>query len=97
MELELDAESNLTPDQLRALKQRKIEEADSELANDLFGGVDKKGKRAAAGKATQSEDEVVMKDIKDHLKHARVVASCLRGHGNVHYATAFLKELIQQS
>jgi translation initiation factor 3 subunit J len=97
MELELDAESNLTPDQLRALKQRKIEEADNELTNDLFGGVDNKGKSAAAGKTTQSGDKVVMKDIKDHLKHARAVASCLRGHGNVHYATAFFKELIQQS
>jgi translation initiation factor 3 subunit J len=97
MELELDAESNLAPDQLRALKQKKIEEADNELTNDLFGGVDNKGKSAAGGSTTQSGDKVVMKDIKDHLKHARAVASCLRGHGNVHYATAFFKELIQQS
>jgi translation initiation factor 3 subunit J len=31
------------------------------------------------------------------LKHARKVAECIRGHGKIHLASAFMKELIQQS
>ena len=94
MELEALAEANMSPDELRALKQRQIEEADNALTDDLFGGADSKKAAVAAGAAG---DKVVMNNIKDHLKHARKVAECLRGHGNIHYTAAFFKELIQQS
>ena len=93
MELEAQAEANLSPDELRALKQRQIEEADNALTDDLFGG----GSAAATTVRSAAGDQVVMTNLKDHLKHARKVAGCLRGHGNIHYAAAFFKELIQQS
>jgi translation initiation factor 3 subunit J len=99
MELEMEAEANMSPDELRQLKQRQIEEADHELTDDLFGSVDKMSGRNMpdAKVAAAAGDKVVMKDIKDHLKHARKVAECIRGHGKIHLASAFMKELIQQS
>ena len=98
MELEADMEKDLSPDELRALKQKQIEEADNALTDDLFGNVDSKaGKAAAVGGVAEAGDKVVMKDLKDHLKHARKVAECLRGHGKVHFATSFFKELLNQS
>jgi translation initiation factor 3 subunit J len=100
MDMEAEAEQNLSPEELRDMKRRQIEEADHELTDDLFGTVDKMSgmnKPGAAGVAAAAGDKVVMKDIKDHLKHARKVAECIRGHGKIHLASAFLKELIQQS
>jgi translation initiation factor 3 subunit J len=97
MAMELEAEEKLSPDELRMLKQRQIEEADHELTDDLFGSVDKMSGKNLPQAAAAAGDKVVMKDIKDHLKHARKVAECIRGHGKIHLASAFMKELIQQS
>jgi translation initiation factor 3 subunit J len=100
VELEAAMEANLTAEERRELERKRIEEADNELTDDLFGGGDRTrqgtgGTSNAAGGATG--DKVVMKDLKDHLKHARRVAECLRGHGKIHLASAFFKEALQQS
>lgn len=98
MELEAEKEAKMTADELRLHKQNQIEEADSALAKDLFGSQGTStGTGAGAGGVSQAGDKVVMKDLKDHLKHARKVSECMRGHGNIHYATAFFKELFEQS
>jgi translation initiation factor 3 subunit J len=93
MELEAEAEANLSPDELRKLKQKQIEEADNALNDDLFGNVDKSGPKStvAAG------DALVLKDMKDHLRHANRVGEALTSHGKIHLAQAFIKELIQKS
>jgi len=54
------------------------------------------GKAAVGGNAMGAGDTVKMKDLKDHLKHARKVGQCIRGHGKVHLCAAFLKEAIQE-
>lgn len=93
MELEAEAEANLSPDELRKLKQKQIEEADNALTDDLFGNVDKSGPKStvAAG------DTIVLKDMKDHLRHANRVGEALTTHGKIHLAQAFIKEVIQKS
>lgn len=92
---ESEMQSKMTPDERRALEQRKIEEADNALTDDLFGAVDR---NAGPGKgAMNAGDKVDLKDIKDHLKHGRKVAECFKGHKNVYYTTSFFKEAIQQS
>jgi translation initiation factor 3 subunit J len=95
MELEAQAEASMTPDEFRAFKQQQIEEADNALTNDLFGNVDNKVGPGSAPAVTG--DKVVMKDMKDHLKHARKCGEALRAHGKMHLTTAFLQEVIQQS
>eukprot|EP00980_Cylindrotheca_fusiformis_P006218 scaffold1328_cov108-Cylindrotheca_fusiformis.AAC.8 len=98
LEYQAELEARMTPDELRALERRRVEEADNALTDDLFGAVEKMtvgGKKAAA--AQEAGDKVVMKDMKDHMKHARKVAECMKGHGKVHLAGIFLKEVIQQS
>ena len=98
MELEAEEESNMTPDELRALKQRQIEEADNALTDDLFGGVDSRvGRGSAAAAAAASSDKLVLKDIKDHLRHARRVSEALKAHGKIPWAASLIKELIQES
>lgn len=98
MELELENDEKLSPDERRMLEQRRIEEADHAITNDLFGAVEQKanaGKIAANSAA--AGDALVMTDIKDHLKHARKVADCLKKHGKIHLASTFFKECITQS
>merc|ERR1711862_693074 len=34
---------------------------------------------------------------KDHLRHAKKVGECIRGHGKISLCSAFLMEVIQQS
>lgn len=92
MEMEAEAEANMSPDELRLFKQRQIEEADNALTDDLFGAVEKN----VGAKTQAATEKVIMKDIKDHLKHARKIGECIRGHGKIHLAGAFLKEVIQQ-
>jgi translation initiation factor 3 subunit J len=76
MELEAEMEANMSPEERHVLERQRIEEADHELTDDLFGGVDK---LSIQGKgAQQAGDKVVMKDMKDHMKHARKVAECMK-------------------
>ena len=77
MELEAELESNMTPDELRKMKQKQIEDADHALTDDLFGSIDNKPKAAAAA-AGAGSDSVVLKDLKDHLKHAKKVGAAIK-------------------
>lgn len=98
MEVEAEAESNLSLAELKALKQKQIEEADNALTDDLFGGhgggaggTNGSASGAAAG------DKLVLHDVKDHLKHAHRVSEAFLKHGKIHLATAFIKEVLEQS
>lgn len=76
-EMEADMEANMSIDERKALERKRVEEADNALTDDLFGAVEKniasqKTANAAAG------DKVVMKDMKDYMKHARRVAECMK-------------------
>lgn len=97
MELELELDDKLSPDERRALERKRIEDADHELTDDLFGGVDNHVNTNKAIEAINASDTLVLKDIKDHLKHARKVADALKKHGKIHLTTSFFKECIEQS
>ena len=110
MELELEAEANLSPEELKALKRRQVEEADNALTDDLFGaveaarGTDAAQTAAAAAAAAGGGGGgggggalLQLKDAKDHLKHARAVAAAMKKHGKIHLATSFIRELLDQS
>jgi translation initiation factor 3 subunit J len=81
MELEAEMEANMTIDERRELEKKRVEEADNALTDDLFGGVDGgdmgMGARGSV-KGMEAGDVVKLKDLKDHLKHARKVAQCLK-------------------
>ena len=96
VEMEAELEANMTPDQRRAYEQSRIEQADHALTNDLFGAVEAHTTAATAA-GTAGGDTLVLKDLKDHLKHARKVATALRDHGKIHLATAYFKEALTQS
>lgn len=74
MEMEAEMESKLSPEERRALERQRIEEADNALTDDLFGAVEKMSVSTTQG----AGDMVVMKDMKDHMKHARKVAECMK-------------------
>jgi translation initiation factor 3 subunit J len=102
MELELEENDKLTPDERRMLEQRRIEDADHALTDDLFGA--DSGRQGAGGAtigggaaAAGNDDILVLKDLKDHLKHARKVAECLRKSGKITLAATFFKECLTQS
>lgn len=100
MAIEAEMEANMTPEERRQV-ERDREDADAQaMADDLFGGMDNasvsKGP-GGPGKAMKSGDKVVMKDLKDHLRHAKKVGECIQGHGKVSLCAAFLKEVIEQS
>merc|ERR1712113_238309 len=96
-ELEAEMESKMTPQELREQQLKRAEEADNALTDDLFGMPEKPGREMVGGKVMEAGESVKMVDLKDHLKHARKVSQCLKGHGKIHLATAFLKEAIQES
>ena len=75
MEMDAELEANLTPEELRALKRKQVEDADHELTSDLFGGVDESGPK---GQAVAVVETLQLKDLKDHLKHARKVAQVIK-------------------
>merc|ERR1712232_233072 len=68
------------------------------MADDLFGGGLDDGPSLGGGpvKGIMSGDKVVLKDLKDHLRHAKKVGECMQGHGKINLCAAFLKEVIQQ-
>ncbi|CAJ1949691.1 unnamed protein product [Cylindrotheca closterium] len=96
LEYQAEMEAKMTPDELRAMERRRVEEADHALTDDLFGAVEKMTLDNKAGDKSGG-DKLVLKDMKDHMKHARKVATCMKDHGKVHLAGIFLKEVIQQS
>lgn len=97
MELEQEMEDKMSPEERRLLQRKREEEADNALTDDLFGGMDKFDGNMNKSKAQGAGEEVKMKDLKDHLKHARKVSQCLTGHGNVHFASSFFKECLNLS
>jgi translation initiation factor 3 subunit J len=99
MEMEAEMESNMSPEE-RRLAERAREEADARaMADDLFGGVDSGpggGVGGGPGQSMMAGDKVIMKDLKDHLRHAKKVGECITDHGKINLCAAFLKEVIQQ-
>jgi translation initiation factor 3 subunit J len=77
MELEAEMEANMTPEERQLLERQRIEEADHALTDDLFGAVDKMSVTGSK-EPISAGDKVVMKDLKDHMKHARKVAECMK-------------------
>lgn len=98
MEMEAEMEANMTAEERKLMENRRIEEADNALTDDLFGGVDSRSNvgGGAGGKAMSANDTVQLKDLKDHLKHARKIGQCVKGHGKIHLTSAFLKECITE-
>mmetsp|Transcript_17074 Transcript_17074/g.27709 ORF Transcript_17074/g.27709 Transcript_17074/m.27709 type:complete len:257 (+) Transcript_17074:138-908(+) len=96
LELEAEMESKLSLDERKMMERRRQEEGDLDMIDDAFGGGIADGGVALKG-SQQAGDKVVMKDMKDHMKHARKVAETMKGHGKIHLATIFIKEVIQQS
>lgn len=103
MEMEAEMEANMTPEELKALKQKQVEDADHALTDDLFGGVDS----GPSVKVAAADDTVVLVDLKDHLKHARKVSTAIKVrlaqfctsfygmlHGNVNHLLIFYKMAI---
>jgi len=101
MELEAEMEAKMTPQERREMDNKRAEDADNALTDDLFGIEEKTvstGRQmGAGGKVMEAGDAVKMTDLKDHLKHARKVSLCLKDHGKIHLAAAFIKECIQES
>jgi len=101
MELETEMEAKMTPQERREMDMKRAEDADNALTDDLFGIVEKTAstgrQMGAGGKVMEAGDAVKMTDLKDHLKHARKVSQCLKGHGKIHLSAAFIKECIQES
>lgn len=112
MALEAAAAADLSPDERRAFQRRLVEDADHALTDDLFGGggggsatAVHDGSAATAAAAASSSTpgdnhpgtSLVLRDMMDHLKHARRVADGLRNHGQIHLATAFFREALTQS
>lgn len=92
-QLEMEMEENMTLEERRILEKKRVEMADNALTDDLFGTV---GTAKSSTDVSDAGDSVNMKDLKDHLKHARKVAQCIKSHGKIPFATAFLKECIQE-
>lgn len=96
LELEQELEANMTLDERKLMQRKREEEAELDMMGDAFGGgltvsgVGSKGPQMAG-------DKVIMKDMKDHMKHARKVADCMKNHGKIHLTAIFIKEVIQQS
>ena len=78
MELEAEMEANMSPEERRTLERQRVEDADNALTDDLFGTVDNSKEKNAAISAAKAGDKVVMKDLKDHMKHARKCGECLK-------------------
>jgi translation initiation factor 3 subunit J len=77
LELEAEMESKMTLDERKMLERRRQEEGDLDMIDDAFGGGISDGGVGLKG-AQQAGDKVVMKDLKDHMKHARKVAETMK-------------------
>lgn len=94
LEIEAEMEAKMTVDERRMREKEKQEEADMVMISDVFGG----GLNLGCGdKASGSGDKLVLKDIKDHMKHARKVADAIKCHGKIHLFVVFINEVIRQS
>jgi len=95
MQLEMEREARMTEDERKLLERQRVEESDASIANDLFGGIDDhKGNRSVP--LTGAADKIVLVDLKDHLKFAKKISACFKGHQKSHLAVAFFKEALQE-
>ena len=79
LELEAEMEANMTIDERKIMERKRQEEAELEMMGDAFGGGVADGGVGLGRKgAQQAGDQVVMKDMKDHMKHARKVADAMK-------------------
>jgi len=80
MAMEAEMEANMTPEERRLMERQREEDDAMAMADDLFGGMDAVAKGPVGGpaKAMMSGDKVVMKDLKDHLRHAKKVGQCIQ-------------------
>jgi len=77
LELEAQMEANMTIEERKLFQRKKEEEADMEMmGDDAFGGGVNSG--STGRMAQQAGDKVIMKDMKDHMKHARKVADAMK-------------------
>ena len=88
--------ANLSVEDRRALERQRQEQGDMDMLEDAFGSGGQDG-GVGSKVAQQAGDKVVLKDMKDHLKHARKVATAMKERGNIAFATLFIKEVIEQS
>merc|ERR1719384_1078090 len=92
----------MSAEEKRELQNQKQKARDNAIMDDFIGD-DGGGNNGASrvvgvgGKVMEADGTVKMVDLKDHLKHARKVSQCLKGHGKVHLAESFFKECIQES
>jgi len=94
LELEAEMEANMTIDERKMMQRKREEEAEMAMMDgDPFGA----GPSISSRGAASAGDTVVMKDMKDHMKHARKVADAMKKHGKIHLAAIFIKEVIAQS
>ena len=77
LELEAEMEAKMTIEERRALERQRQEDGDMDMIDDMFGGGANDGGVGGRG-AQQAGDKVVMKDLKDHMKHARKVAETMK-------------------
>ena len=77
LELEAELEANMTIDERKVMERKRQEEAELEMMGDVFGGGGVDGGVGAKG-AQKAGDKVILKDMKDHMKHARKVADAMK-------------------
>ena len=82
MEMEAEMESNMSPEERRV---------------DSGPGGGGPGGGGGTGQSMMAGDKVIMKDLKDHLRHAKKVGECITDHGKINLCAAFLKEVIPAS
>merc|ERR1711957_911302 len=89
----LEYEANMNEDERRLLQKQRGDEADFALVDELFGGDggNPADNRPDAGGA------LVLKNMKDHLLHAKAIGKCVREHGKAHLALALIREILTES
>ncbi|MGK3736524.1 MAG: translation initiation factor 3 subunit J [Bacillariaceae sp.] len=88
LELEAELEANMTIDERKVMERKRQEEAELEMMGDVFGGGGVDGGVGAMG-AQKAGDKVVLKDMKDHMKHARKVADAMKVRKRVDVACLY--------
>lgn len=93
MRKSLEYEANMNEDERRLLQKQRGDEADFALVDELFGGDggNPADNRPDAGGA------LVLKNMKDHLLHAKAIGKCVREHGKAHLALALIREILTES
>jgi translation initiation factor 3 subunit J len=74
LELEEEMMSKLSVEERNAINRQRQEESEMNLFDDMLGS----GSQGGGKVVQQPGDKLVMKDLKDHLKHAKKVASTMK-------------------